>query len=110
MKVAAEGKKAKTEFKVLERLPNASLLEVKPISGRTHQIRVHSQHAGHPILGDTKYHNDSSAETASSLGLKRLFLHAKFIRFWLAGERYELECPLTDELEAVLLRLRGERN
>ncbi len=110
VKVSADGKKAKTEFKVLERFPSASLLEVKPISGRTHQIRVHSQHVGHPILGDTKYHNDSSDEITLSLGLKRMFLHAKRIRFRIAGRQYELECPLSAELEAVLSRLRGERN
>jgi 23S rRNA pseudouridine955/2504/2580 synthase len=106
VKVAADGKKAKTEFKVLERLPSASLLEVKPISGRTHQIRVHSQHVGHPILGDSKYHNDTSDGITSSLGLKRLFLHAKSISFRVSGQRYALECPLGDELEAVLARLR----
>jgi 23S rRNA pseudouridine955/2504/2580 synthase len=110
VKVAADGKKAKTEFKVLERLPSASLLEVKPISGRTHQIRVHSQHVGHPILGDSKYHNDTSEDITSSLGLKRLFLHAKSISFRVAGQRYALECPLGDELEAVLARLRGQGN
>lgn len=110
VKVAADGKKAKTEFKVLERLPSASLLEVKPISGRTHQIRVHSQHVGHPILGDSKYHNDTSEDITSSLGLKRLFLHAKSISFRVSGQRYALECPLGDELEAVLARLRVQGN
>lgn len=108
VKVSADGKKAKTDFKVLERLPSASLLEVKPISGRTHQIRVHSQHVGHPILGDTKYQNDASEGITSSLGLKRLFLHAKAIRFRVAGRHYELECPLSTELEAVLEVLRVE--
>ena len=110
VKVSAEGKKAKTEFKVLERLTSASLLEVRPISGRTHQIRVHSQHVGHPILGDIKYQNDASQGITSSLGLKRLFLHAKAIRFCIAGRRYELECPLSTELEVVLSGLRGEGN
>ena len=81
MKVYADGKKAKPSSKCSERFPSASLLEVKPISGRTHQIRVHSQHVGHPILGDTKYHNDSSDKITLSLGLKRLFLHAKGISF-----------------------------
>ena len=109
VKVASEGKSAKTELRVLERLPEATLIEAKPISGRTHQIRVHTQHLGHPILGDTKYQNDQSRAISATAGLKRLFLHAKAISFELGGERYKLECPLDDELESVLVRLRGQR-
>ena len=108
VKVTAGGKRAKTEFKVLERLPSASLLEIIPISGRTHQIRVHSHHMGHPILGDTKYRNDLSDKITSLFCLKRMFLHAKLIRFTLAGRCYELESPLGEELEGVLSRLRCE--
>jgi 23S rRNA pseudouridine955/2504/2580 synthase len=109
VKVATEGKQAKTEMQVMERFPGATLIEAKPISGRTHQIRVHTQHIGHPILGDTKYQNDQSQAVSATAGLKRLFLHAKAISFYLGSERYELECPLGAELESVLSRLRGQR-
>ena len=109
VKVASEGKAAKTEMRVLERLPDATLIEAKPISGRTHQIRVHTQHVGHPILGDTKYQNDQSQAIGATAGLKRLFLHAKAISFELRGERYKLECPLDKELQSVLSRLRSQR-
>ena len=109
VKVAAEGKAAKTEMQVLERFASATLIQVKPISGRTHQIRVHTQHIGHPILGDTKYQNEQSQAVTATAALKRLFLHAKAISFELGGERYKLECPLDAELEAVLSRLRGQR-
>tara|TARA_E500000178_G_scaffold329877_1_gene361245 strand:+ start:298 stop:1026 length:729 start_codon:yes stop_codon:yes gene_type:complete len=109
VKVAAEGKAAKTEMQVLERFAGATLIQVKPISGRTHQIRVHTQHIGHPILGDTKYQNEQSQAVTATAALKRLFLHAKAISFELGGERYKLECPLDAELEAVLSRLRGQR-
>jgi 23S rRNA pseudouridine955/2504/2580 synthase len=109
VKVATEGKAAKTEMQVVERFTGATLIEAKPISGRTHQIRVHTQHIGHPIMGDTKYHNDHSQAMSATVGLKRLFLHAKAIAFELGGERYELECPIDAELESVLSRLRGQR-
>lgn len=109
VKVAADGKAAKTDIRVLERLPSATLVEAKPISGRTHQIRVHAQHVGHPILGDSKYQSDRSIQATADANLKRLFLHAKAIAFDVAGERYEIECPLGDELESVLARLRSQR-
>ena len=109
VKVASEGKPAKTEMRVLERLPEATLIEAKPISGRTHQIRVHTQHLGHAILGDAKYQNDQSRAISATAGLKRLFLHAQAISFRLGSERYELECPLDAELESVLARLRSQR-
>ena len=109
VKVAADGKAAKTDIRVLERLPSATLVEAKPISGRTHQIRVHAQHVGHPILGDSKYQSDRSIQATAGANLKRLFLHAKAIAFDVAGERYEIECPLGDELESVLARLRSQR-
>lgn len=109
VKVAPEGKAAKTEMLVVERFPGATLIEAKPVSGRTHQIRVHTQHIGHPILGDSKYQNDQSQAVTATVGLKRLFLHARAIAFELAGERFELECPLDAELESVLRRLRSQR-
>jgi 23S rRNA pseudouridine955/2504/2580 synthase len=109
VKVATEGKAAKTEMQVVERFPGATLIEAKPVSGRTHQIRVHTQHIGHPILGDSKYQNDQSQAVSATAGLKRLFLHARAIAFELGGERYELECPLDAELESVLRGLRSQR-
>ena len=109
VKVAADGKAAKTDIRVLERLPSATLVDAKPLSGRTHQIRVHAQHVGHPILGDSKYQSDRSIQATAGANLKRLFLHAKAIAFDVAGERYEIECPLGDELESVLARLRSQR-
>ena len=109
VRVSPNGKRSRTEFKVIERFQQASLLEVKPISGRTHQIRVHVQHVGHPILGESKYLSDKSEALTQSIGLKRLFLHAKSISFELSGEHYELNCPIDRELESVLARLRGAR-
>ena len=109
VKVAADGKTSKTDVNVLERLPGATLIEAKPITGRTHQIRVHAMHTGYPILGDSKYETDLSRQLASEVNLKRLFLHARAISFNLGGERYQLSCPLDAELESVLERLRSKR-
>ena len=111
VRVDAEGKTALTEFRVLERFQGATLIEAKPISGRTHQIRVHCQHGGHTILGDSKYENDRSRTLGEALGLKRLFLHAKAISFQLEGQRVSLECPLSHDLQLPLNALgsKGQR-
>ena len=102
VKVAASGKRARTEFRVLRRFQRATLVEAKPITGRTHQIRVHCRHAGHPILGDEKYSTPSTEALTEALELPRLFLHAASLRFQLAGEAVSLESPLPDELVALL--------
>lgn len=109
VRVTANGRASKTQFRVVERFPGATLVEAKPITGRTHQIRVHAQHAGHPILGDPKYSFEDGEAFADELGLRRLFLHAAQLSFDLGDERVSLEAPLDDELEAVCSRLRARR-
>lgn len=108
VRVSQAGKRAITEFSVEERLNGATLLRVKPITGRTHQIRVHAQHAGFPLLGDDKYSNDRSEALCRTLGLKRLFLHAQALNFSLpdAG-RLALRAGLDSSLENVLNKLRN---
>lgn len=102
VRVDANGKQAETRFRVLERFANATLLEAKPVTGRTHQIRVHTQHSGHPILGDCKYETELARRCCENAPIKRLFLHAQAITFTVASETISLECPLSAELEAVL--------
>ena len=109
VKVDVNGKTSETQFRVLERLPGATLIEAKPITGRTHQIRVHTQHSGHPILGDTKYETELSARCAVSAPIRRLFLHAGALSFTLKGVKTSLACPLSEELEAVLDFFRQQR-
>lgn len=101
VKVAAGGRKARTEYRVLQRWHAATLIEAKPITGRTHQIRVHCRHAGHPILGDAKYSSDVADKLAASLNLNRLFLHAAGLRFTLGGEQLHLQAPLDAELQGA---------
>lgn len=77
VRVHAEGKDSITDFQVLRRFGDvATLMEACPLTGRTHQIRVHSQFAGFPIVGDSKYATDSMNMQMRELGLKRLMLHA----------------------------------
>ena len=102
-----EGKPSETRFKILQQFPQATLVECSPITGRTHQIRVHTLHAGHPIAGDTKYGDPEFDEQMRHLGLKRLFLHACRLRFFhpVLEEQMTVEAPLEPSLERLLTRL-----
>ena len=79
VKVMPHGKAAETYFNVLESYAAASLLEATPITGRTHQIRVHCQYAGYSIVGDKRYGPKKCAESLKSI--KTLCLHASTIEF-----------------------------
>lgn len=108
VRVSKEGKRAVTEFSVVERLSTATLLEARPVTGRTHQIRVHAQHAGFPLCGDEKYSDERTAGLCGQLGLKRLFLHAHRLRFSLPKVGgLELEAPLDSQLESILEKIRN---
>lgn len=107
VRVSREGKRAVTEFTVVERLRDATLMEARPITGRTHQIRVHAQYMGFPLLGDDKYADDRTAGLARQLGLKRLFLHASSLQFSLPGSgEFSLCAPLDNSLEIILEKIR----
>ena len=101
--VRDDGEPALTRFRVAERLPRATLLELELETGRTHQIRVHMQHAGHPVLGDRQY-----GQAGKGL-IGRQALHASRLSFThpSSGERLELEAPLPEDMAKVLERLRG---
>jgi 23S rRNA pseudouridine955/2504/2580 synthase len=76
VKVSPEGKAARSIFRPLQIFKNMTLVEVTLITGRTHQIRVHAAHIGHPIAGDEKYGDPRFNLRCRSAGLSRLFLHA----------------------------------
>lgn len=109
VRVDASGKPSITDFRIVERLAGATLVEAKPITGRTHQIRVHAQHAGHPILGDVKYSDDGQLAVAKDAGLRRLFLHAYSLRFELGGKTIEVRAELDEELSGVCESLSLEK-
>lgn len=75
------GKPSRTEFRVLRRWSDRSLLELTPVTGRTHQLRVHCAYMGCPILGDPQYGTQSSLELSARLGLESQRLCAKQLRF-----------------------------
>jgi 23S rRNA pseudouridine1911/1915/1917 synthase len=103
----AVGREAETAFEARERLSGATLLEAKPRTGRTHQIRVHLAGIGHPILGDARY--GGGGEDARALGLSRPFLHAARLSFVHPSTRKRIvvDEPLPEELTRVLVRLRA---
>ncbi len=108
VKVSREGKASLTNFRLLEHLQGATFVEAKPVTGRTHQIRVHAQFSGHPIAGDEKYTSREQSEPFKVLGLKRLFLHAAKIEIpGVDGEKsMVIEAPLDDDLVSLLVKLR----
>lgn len=103
MAVVADGRLASTTYKVREYFEHFTLLEVRPETGRTHQIRVHLSAIGHPVVGDSVY-----GRRHTPLGLSRYFLHAWRLGFThpTKGEWLEVEADLPLELEQVLMRLR----
>ncbi len=107
VKVDDSGKASLTTFRCLRRYQGYSLVEASPITGRTHQIRVHSAWAGHPIAGDDKYMDDVSLKAFRSIGGQRLMLHARALEFTLpvSGEAVRLEAPYDDAFNDVLKKL-----
>lgn len=102
------GKPSLSHFRVLERRGGQSYCEVRIETGRTHQIRVHARHIGHPVAGDDKYGDpEANRRLRENAGLKRLFLHAASLAFALDGGRtpYVINAPLAPELVDVLDRL-----
>ncbi len=101
----ATGRAAHTEYEVLQRWPQFTLVRVRIRTGRTHQIRVHMASIGHPIAGDRLY--GAPARVEGMPPLDRCFLHAHLISFETpaTGERLTVEAPLPVELEAWLKAL-----
>lgn len=107
VRVNSDGKPSETRFRIARQFAEATLVECSPITGRTHQIRVHSQHAGHPIACDDKYGEAAFDEKMRAQGLKRLFLHAWKLSFThpADGREMQVEAPLAPELDNFLNKL-----
>ncbi len=107
MAVVPDGRPATTGYRVTERFPDWTLLELDLVTGRTHQIRVHLDAIGHPVAGDRVYGTGTSARGPE--GLERLFLHAWRLELTSpsTGELIRATAPLPGPLEEVLARLRG---
>lgn len=107
VRVSADGKPSLTEFQVMQRYSGCTLVQAKPITGRTHQIRVHAQFKGHPLVGDPKYGTDDFNQEMKVKGFKRLFLHAAALELTLPDEKQILrvEAPLDERLVQPLQQL-----
>jgi 23S rRNA pseudouridine955/2504/2580 synthase len=110
VRVSRDGKPSITEFEVIERFADCSLVEATLLTGRTHQIRVHCEHAGHPVAGDPKYGDETFNKAIRARGLKRMFLHALRLNFsHPADERaMRIEAPLDSALGSILATLRAD--
>ncbi|WP_444998533.1 23S rRNA pseudouridine(955/2504/2580) synthase RluC [Aliikangiella sp. IMCC44359] len=108
--VESDGKPSETRFKCLKRFGQYSLIKAMPVTGRTHQIRVHAQYAGCPLLGDSKYNLNSQDE--NQLGLKTFLLHAQRLSFTLPEDDnvlvYEAELP--SKMEDIINQLNKKSN
>jgi 23S rRNA pseudouridine1911/1915/1917 synthase len=99
--VDQKGRQSSTEFKVLKRYKNATMLEINLITGRTHQIRVHMSHLGHPLIGDSLYGADDIHL------INRQALHASYLSFLQPRYRntVQVEAPLPDDLTELEKKL-----
>lgn len=107
VRVDEDGKTALTHFHFLESYAGASLMEAELKTGRTHQIRVHATHAGHPLAGDDKYGDADFNRRMRRLGLKRLFLHAHTVAFEDSERRRNIHvsAPLSADLRKLIQQL-----
>ncbi|WP_211281095.1 RluA family pseudouridine synthase, partial [Oceanimonas baumannii] len=106
MAVMEGGKQAVSHYRVLERFRSHTHVRVKLETGRTHQIRVHTLHAGHCIAGDTKYGDEDFSKEIRDLGGKRLFLHAYMLTVPLPdGGELKLQAPVDEMWAKTVERL-----
>jgi len=105
--VQGDGKPALSLFEPATIYSQASLMQVRLMTGRTHQIRVHAAHIGHPLAGDSKYGDREFNRHMRELGLKRLFLHAQSVAFVFpdSGREVHVTAPLSPDLRHVLDKL-----
>lgn len=102
--VDSRGKEALTEYKVLKSLKSCTLVEITLHTGRTHQIRVHSAHSGHPVVGDDKYGDKDFNSFMREKGHRRMFLHAKslFLELPLSNQVINISAGLDSHFESCL--------
>ena len=102
VRVSDNGKPSLTFFREMEQYPGARLMQATLGTGRTHQIRVHAQHIGHPLAGDAKYGDREANKRFRAWGLNRLFLHASHMSFEFGGRAYSFSAPLPEDLKNFL--------
>ena len=102
---AADGKPSETRFQVVQAFADFSLVKAMPITGRTHQIRVHAKVAGHPLCGDPKYGHQETNQVLAGRGYKGLFLHATAIDIAYGEGQLQVQCDLPSHWNSLLADL-----
>lgn len=107
VRASQEGKPCHTRYSLERRYQDYTLVNAEPVTGRTHQIRVHCQFSGHAIVGDEKYATDDELKQGKSQGARRLFLHAKSLVFKhpQTDQTLKIEAPLDDAYDEFLQSL-----
>jgi 23S rRNA pseudouridine955/2504/2580 synthase len=105
--VKEDGKASETSFKLLENYQQACWVEASPKTGRTHQIRVHSAHLGHVIVGDEKYGSLAGEVEGIDNHPHRLYLHARAIQFELNGTKHCFQANADEQFSNTLKQLRA---
>ncbi len=101
------GRRAETDYKVLEKFKNYSLIEAYPLTGRKHQLRSQFAYLGHPITGDKLYRFSDQEDPP---GLERHFLHAESISLKTSKGKKEFHSPLPEDLKKIISNLRCQKN
>ncbi len=111
MAVADKGKPAVSIFSTIELFTHNSLIKAAIKTGRTHQIRVHAQQEGHPLVGDRRYGDFEHNREIAKHGFKRMFLHATHLQLKLSdlSQNYEFTAPMSSELKTLCRQLRKQR-
>lgn len=104
VQVSDEGKPCLSYFILQKQFKNAALMKVRLITGRTHQIRVHAQAMGCPVIGDEKYGDEDANKYFKQLGMRRLALHAQFLQFIhpVTELVVQVEAPLFSDFEQTI--------
>ena len=102
VRVSKEGKPSQTQWNVAERFRHGTLVYASPLSGRTHQIRVHGLSIGHPLIGDDKYGHETEYKGPAA---RRLCLHA--LRLEIPGYP-TIEAPLPEDMQNLVAQLRAQ--
>lgn len=92
--VDATGQSALTHFSIDKRYSTATLVKIRLETGRTHQIRVHSRHSGHSVVGDNRYGDNRRNAHFKKMGLNRLYLHSSELAFDYGSERIKVAAPV----------------
>jgi 23S rRNA pseudouridine955/2504/2580 synthase len=106
VRVSSAGKPSRTDFEVVEYGRHGTLLQARLHTGRTHQIRVHAQASGHPVVGDQKYANPEQLALGSGLGVQRLCLHASELLINYQGRKLRLLAEPPEDFQEAWSALR----